>query len=460
MTQIQQKNPLGTDKISVLTGRFAVPSIIAMLVSAVYNIADQLFIGNAVGTLGNAATNIAFPLSMLCTSLALLFGIGGAASFNLHMGAGHRERAPHFIGNAITMLIASGTLLFVITELFLTPLLMAFGSPADVLLLAKQYVSVTAIGFPFLILTIGSGHLIRADGSPKMAMIMNLSGAVINIALDAVFVLVFRWGMYGAAAATVIGQVISALIALRYLLHYRSVRLKKIHLKPDVNYLKEICSLGMSSGINQIAMMVVQISMNNLLKIYGAASPYGEAIPIACAGIVIKVNQLYFSIIIGLSQGSQPIESFNYGARQYSRVRAAYRLAASVGALVSVVAFLLFQLFPRQILSLFGTGTPEYFAFGIKYFHIFLLFTGLNFLQPISATFFSSIGKAYKGTFLSLTRQILFLLPLVLVLPHFFGIMGILYAGPVADLLSFVVGLAMVIHEFGNIQELESETAE
>ncbi len=456
MTETKQMtNPLGTDKISTLVARFAIPSIIAMLVSAVYNIADQLFIGNAVGTLGNAATNIAFPLSMLCTSLALLFGIGGAASFNLHMGAGHKDDAPFYIANAITMLLSLGVILFAITELFLNSLLLLFGSPADVLPLAKQYVSVTAIGFPFLILTIGSGHLIRADGSPKMAMFVNISGAVINIILDALFVLVFGWGMYGAAFATVIGQIISAAIAIHYLMHYRTVTLQKKHFLPTGKHLVQICSLGMSSGINQIAMMIVQITMNNLLKHYGAQSVYGEAIPIACAGIVMKVNQLYFSVIIGLSQGSQPIESFNYGAKQYKRVKDAFLLAATVGAIVSIVSFLLFQLFPRQILGLFGSGSEEYFQFGVSYFRTFLFFTWLNFLQPISSTFFSSIGKAYKGTFLSLTRQILFLLPLVVILPHFFGIMGVLYAGPVADLLSFAVGLRMVIVEFKNIHKLE-----
>ncbi len=200
MTQKKQMtNPLGTDRISTLVARFAVPSIIATLVSAVYNIADQLFIGNAVGTLGNAATNIAFPLSMLCASLALLFGIGGASSFNLRMGAGRKEEAPYYIGNSITMLLSLGFLLLLITELFLNPLLVLFGSPADVLPLAEQYVRVTAVGFPFLILTIGSGHLIRADGNPKMAMFVTVSGAVINIVLDALFVFGFQWGMYGAA---------------------------------------------------------------------------------------------------------------------------------------------------------------------------------------------------------------------------------------------------------------------
>ena len=178
-----------------------------------------------------------------------------------------------------------------------------------------------------------------------------------------------------------------------------------------------------------------------------------------CAGIVMKVNQLYFSIIIGLSQGSQPIESFNYGAKQYKRVKDAFLLAASVGAVVSIISFLLFQLFPRQILGLFGSGSEEYFEFGVNYFRAFLFFTWLNFLQPISSMFFSSIGKAYKGTFLSLTRQILFLLPLIVALPHFFGIMGVLYAGPIADLLSFAVGLSMVIVEFKHINKLEAELA-
>lgn len=451
----EQQNPLAVDKISSLILRFSVPSIIAMLVSAVYNIADQLFIGNAVGTLGNAATNIAFPLAMMCTGPGLLFGIGGAASFNLHMGAGKKEKAPYFVGNAITMLLTVGILLFAITELFLNPLLVGFGSPADVLPLARQYVRVTAIGFPFLILTIGSGHLIRADGSPKMAMFVNISGAVINIVLDAVFVLGFHWGMYGAAAATVIGQVISAIIAVCYLSHYRTVTLHSGHFRPNASHLAQICSLGMASAINQVAMMIVQITMNNLLKHYGAQSVYGESIPIACSGIVMKVNQLYFSVIIGLSQGSQPIQSFNYGAKQYNRVKESYRLAITVGAIVSIVSFLLFQIFPRQILGLFGSGSKEYFDFGVNYFRIFLLFTWLNFMQPISSTFFSSIGKAYKGTFLSLTRQILFLLPLLLLFPRFWGIKGILYASPVADVLSFAVGLAMVIHEFQLIRKLE-----
>ena len=446
-TQNTTDNPLATGNINQLMIKFAVPSIIAMMVSAVYNIADQLFIGNAVGTLGNAATNIAFPLSMMCTAIALMFGIGGASSFNLHMGAGESQKAPYFLGNSITMLLGLGAILFIGTELFLDPMLKCFGSPDNVLPLAKQYVSITAIGFPFLIITIGGGHLIRADGSPKMTMICNLSGAIINIVLDALFVLVLRWGMVGAALATIIGQIFSAFLALNYLRHYRTVTIEKKHLRPQTVYLKRIMALGMASCFNQIAMMTVQICMNNLLKHYGSLSQYGEAIPIACAGIVMKVGQLYFSIVIGLSQGSQPIESFNYGARQYKRVKAAYRYAVIAGGTVSVIAFVIFQLFPHQLLALFGNGSKEYFEFGSFYFRIFMLMAWANFMQPISSTFFTSIGKANKGTFLSLTRQIIFLLPLMFFLPTIFGIKGILYAAPIADAMAFVTAAVMVWSE-------------
>ena len=446
-TQNTTDNPLATGNINQLMIKFAVPSIIAMMVSAVYNIADQLFIGNAVGTLGNAATNIAFPLSMMCTAIALMFGIGGASSFNLHMGAGESQKAPYFLGNSITMLLGLGAILFIGTELFLDPMLKCFGSPDNVLPLAKQYVSITAIGFPFLIITIGGGHLIRADGSPKMTMICNLSGAIINIVLAALFVLVLRWGMVGAALATIIGQIFSAFLALNYLRHYRTVTIEKKHLRPQTVYLKRIMALGMASCFNQIAMMTVQICMNNLLKHYGSLSQYGEAIPIACAGIVMKVGQLYFSIVIGLSQGSQPIESFNYGARQYKRVKAAYRYAVIAGGTVSVIAFVIFQLFPHQLLALFGNGSKEYFEFGSFYFRIFMLMAWANFMQPISSTFFTSIGKANKGTFLSLTRQIIFLLPLMFFLPTIFGIKGILYAAPIADSMAFVTAVVMVWSE-------------
>ena len=450
---------LGNAPVTSLMIKFAVPSIIAMLVGALYNIVDQLFIGQAVGHLGNAATNIAFPFSTSCLSLALLFGIGGASCFNLSMGRGDRERAPYFVGNAVLMMLICGVVLMAVTQVFLTPLLKLFGSPDEVLPLAQEYVGITAWGFPFMIITTGGGHLIRADGSPRMTMLCNLLGAVINTVLDAVFVLWFRWGMAGAAYATIIGQIISGTVAIIYLTRYKTVHVGLKHLRIHWKYTGRIMAIGMASCINQLAMMVVQIAMNNLQKHYGALSVYGDSIPIAVSGIVMKVNQITFSIVIGLGQGAQPIISFNYGAEKYDRVRKAFRSAITVGAAVAVAAFILFQLFPREIIAAFGTGSEEYFDFGVKFFRVFLFFTWLNCLQPIASTFFTSIGKSVKGAFLSLTRQILFLLPPMIVLPLFMGIDGILYSGPLADLLSGIACVIMLIAEFRIMRRQEANQA-
>lgn len=449
------KNPLGEEPIGKLMVKFAVPSIVAMLVSALYNIVDQLFIGQAVGTIGNAATNIAFPLSTSCVALALLFGIGGASSFNLAMGRNESDKAAHYVGNSIVLLLGSGIILMLVTQIFLTPMLKFFGSPDDVLEYAKTYVRITSFGFPFLILTAGGGHLIRADGNPKMAMICNLSGAIINTILDAVFVFGFDMGMAGAAYATIIGQIFSGFLVINYMRRYKTVELTTHQLKLKWEYSRRIISLGTASFFNQIAMMVVQIVLNKSLKYYGALSEYGEAIPLACVGIISKINMVFFSFIIGIAQGTQPIEGYCYGAGKYKRVKETYRLAAIVGGIIAIIFFLLFQLAPRQIITLFGKGDARYYEFGISYFRVFLLFTCLNFLQPITSTFFTSIGKPYKGIFLSLTRQILFLLPLIIAMPLFMGIDGILYSGPIADVLAAIITIIMVLAEFRNMKKLQ-----
>lgn len=442
-----QNNPLGTEPINKLLTQFAVPSIIAMLVSALYNIVDQFFIGRTVGELGNAATNISFPLSISCVAIALLFGIGGASAFNLTMGQGDKEEAMHYVGNAIVLMLGLGTLLFLIAQLFLTPLLKLFGSPEAVLDYAKVYTRITSIGFPFLIISAGGGHLIRADGSPKFTMFCNLIGAIINTILDAIFVFGLNMGMAGAAVATIIGQFVSGFMALYYLRHYKTAPLTKKHLIPHKKYTLKIMSLGAAPCTNQLAMMVVQIIMNQSLTYYGALSIYGASIPLACAGIITKVNQLFFSFIIGISQGLQPIVSFNYGAKEYLRVKKAYLRAMLYGFILSLCAFFMFQVFPKSIISLFGNGTDAYYQFAITYFKVFLFFTFLNFCQPITSNFFTAIGKPKKGVFLSLTRQILFLLPLLIILPLFMGIDGILYAGPIADGLAGIVSLTMITLE-------------
>ena len=454
------ENPLGTRPVGQLMVKFAVPSIIAMLVGALYNIVDQLFIGHAVGTLGNAATNVAFPLTTMCMSLALLFGIGGASCYNLSLGEGRTERAPFFIGNSLTMLVLCGTVLLAIAELLLDPMLVLFGANDEIMPFARDYVSITAIGFPFLLITTGGGHLIRADGSPGMTMFTSIVGAVINTALDALFVFGFDWGMSGAALATIIGQIISAGIVVWYIcFRFRSSRLRKDHFIPKAQYVLRTAQIGLASFFNQLAIMVVQIVVNNSLRHYGGLSEYGDSIPLACAGIIMKVNQIVFSFAIGLGQGSQPIESFNYGARQYPRVKKALLLAAASSVATALVAFIFFQTMPRQILSLFGEGTEQYFAFGEFFFRVFLFFVPLVSLQPVTSTFFTSIGKPLKGIILSLTRQILFFVPLVLILPLFMGIDGVVYAGPAADLITTVVTVVMALGEFRIMKGQEAELA-
>lgn len=442
-----QKNPLGEKPVNKLLADFAIPSIIAMLVSALYNIVDQFFIGQSVGELGNAATNITFPLSISCIAIALLFGIGGASCFNLSMGREKKDEAVHFLGNGAVMLFLCGTVLCIFTLIFLTPLLKFFGSPDNVLGYAKTYTSITAVGFPFLIFSTGGGHLIRADGSPRFTMLSNLTGAVINTILDAIFVFGFQWGMAGAATATIIGQFVSAVMVFSYLRHCKTTELKWTHCIPKWNYIKQILSLGAAPCTNQLSMMVVQIVMNKSLTYYGAHSVYGEAIPLACAGIVTKVSQVLFSFIIGISQGLQPIVGFNYGAGHYKRVKKAYLLAIKIGFLISLASFALFQIFPRQIISLFGEGSDVYYDFAVSYFRIFLFFAFLNFMQPITSNFFTAIGKPQRGIFLSLTRQILFFLPLILILPLFLGIDGILYSGPIADFLAGAIAIGMIVRE-------------
>lgn len=449
----ETNNPLGVQPVNRLLSQFAIPSIISMLVGSLYNIVDQFFIGQRVGELGNAATNIAFPLSTSCLALALLIGIGGSSAFNLAMGSGHEKRAVNIMGNAVVLLAGSGLVLSIITLLFLKPLLLFFGSPKSVLPYAMEYTKITAFGFPFLLLSTGGGHLIRADGRPRITMLCNLVGAVLNTILDALFVFGLNLGMSGAALATIIGQIVSGALAIGYLMHGKTVTIHRENLRIKWENVTRIASLGMAPCSNQVAMMVVQIIMNQSLKHYGSHSIYGENIPIACAGIITKVNMIFMSFVIGLSQGLQPIASFNYGAGKKGRVKEAYIKAISIGAVLAVIAFFMFQFFPRQIISIFGDGSELYYQFAIRYFHVFLFFTFVNFMQPITSNFFTAIGKPKVGSFLALTRQILFLLPLILLFPLFLEIDGIMYAGPVADCLAAVVCFIMVYRELRNFNQ-------
>ena len=429
----QEQNPLGAAPVGGLILKFAIPAIISMLVSAMYNIVDQIFIGQGVGMLGNAATNVAFPVTTIATALALLLGIGGASNYNLEMGAGREQRASSIAGTALSTLVITGAVLALVVLLFLRPLLGLFGATTDVMPYAVDYLGITAVGLPFYVLSIGGNHIVRADRSPTYSMTCVLTGAVINTILDPLFIFGFGWGIKGAAWATVIGQVVSGILVIIYFGKFRKMYLETGMLKPSAECLKAIVSLGMASCINQIAMAIVQIVMNNILRYYGGLSVYGSDIPIACVGVISKVNQVFMAICIGISQGCQPIWGFNYGAKKYDRVRLAYRYSMISCTAIATVFFLCFQLFPHQIVSIFGTGSDLYFQFAERYLKIFMFMTFANGIQPMSSGFFTSIGKAKLGIVMSLTRQVLFLLPLIVVFSLIMGIDGVMYAGPIAD---------------------------
>ncbi len=452
-TSQQMNNPLATEEISTLLRRFAVPSVVAMLVSATYNIVDQIFIGQGVGVLGNAATNVAFPVVTISIAIALLLGIGGASNFNLEMGRGNYEQAAKFVGNAIVNMAIFGLLLLAIVAFNLETLLELFGTTDPVMPYAKTYLGITMYGLPFAIFVTGGCNLVRADGSPKLSMTIIMTGAIINTILDPIFIFVFDWGIAGAAWATVIGQFVSFLMVIYYFFHFRSVKLRKKSFVLEEKYFFSIGKLGIASFFNQLALTMVQITMNNTLKYYGAQSIYGAEIPLASAGIVIKINMLIFAISIGIAQGNQPIIGFNYGAKNYARVKKAISLALIYTTAISTLGFICFQMFPKQIIGVFGEGSPEYFVFASRYLRIFLFMTFINGVQPVVATFFTSIGKAGKGLMMSLTRQVIFLIPLILYLPTKFGIEGVVYAGPIADAAAATLAIIFLVREIRHFNE-------
>ena len=357
-------NPLGSLPINTLLPKFAIPSIVAYLVTSLYNIVDQIFIGQGVGYLGNAATNVAFPFTTVSTAIALMMGIGTAANFNLNLGAGNEERARRVAGTGLSCLALFSLTLGLIALFFRGPLLNLFGATPEVLPYAMIYTGITAFGLPMVTFTTGASSLVRADGSPTYSMLCTLSGAVLNTILDPVFIFGLDMGVAGGALATVLGQALSLVMVLYYPFRtrIRTIRLTAASLHPSGPLLRAICSLGVSPFLNQMAMFLVQITLNNTLTYYGALSHYGEDIPLACVGVISKVNILMLGFTLGISQGCQPIFSYNYGARQYSRVREAYRKAIVAASVICCIAFVCFQLFPRPIVALFDpSGSEEYF---------------------------------------------------------------------------------------------------
>lgn len=448
-------NPLYYEKIYKLLFKFGTPSIISMLVGALYNIVDQIFIGQGVGINGNAATNVAFPLTTICVSISLFLGLGGASSYSLLLGRGEREKATTIIGNTISLAFIFSIILTIIVKVFVKKIMYMFGSTEEVLSYAVKYSSITSTGFlPFIFSSMMS-HIIRADGSPRYSMMSVLSGAIANTVLDPIFIFYFKMGIAGAALATIIGQFISFALTFKYIFKMKNITLNKESFLLKINNVIKIFTLGLSGGFNQLAMMAVQITMNNVLSYYGNQSIYGGNIPLAVSGIIIKINMIIMAFIIGTGQGSQPIIGFNYGARNYKRVIDTYKLSVFITTMMAIIASILFQLFPRQIVSMFGDGSELYFSFAEEYMRIYMLFMVVNGVQPVTGSFFTSIGKAFKGAFIAMTRQIIFLLPLIIILPKIFGIDGVMYAGPIADAMALIVTILFIRREIKNIKKLE-----
>ena len=453
MTTIE--NPMGTQPIKKLLMQLAIPAMIANVVNALYNIVDQIFIGQGVGYLGNAATNIAFPITTICLALGLMTGVGAASNFNLELGRKEVEKARKIAGTAVIQLIVMGIAVCLLVQIFLAPLMQLFGATDQIFNYAMEYSRITAYGIPFFLFSTGFNPLVRSDGRATFSMMAIIAGAVLNTVLDPIFIFVFQMGIAGAAWATVISQMVSALLLFAYIPKFRSVKFQWEDFIPHMKQVEAIAALGLTSFIFQISALIVQIVSNNLLKTYGAMSIYGSEIPIAVGGIVAKVFVIFIALIIGMTQGVQPIVGYNYGAKYYERVRQTIFLALKIGFGLSFVTWAVFEIFPLQIIQLFGNGNDLYFEFGIRYMRYFMLFTLINGITILITTFFPAIGKAKTGAFLSLARQLLILLPVMLLMTYTFGVEGMMFATPVSDVISLVLCLFFFKRELHDIHMKE-----
>ncbi|MCD7867195.1 MAG: MATE family efflux transporter [Clostridiales bacterium] len=446
-SEVNEKNPLSSAPIGQLMVKYALPSVISLVVNALYNIVDQVFIGWGVGTLGNSATNVIFPLTMVGSAISLLIGDGGAAYLSLGLGRGNQEKAEKGTNNTFSWLIIVSLLLFAVCSVSLNSLLGLFGATPDNREYALAYGRIILFGFPFFMIGAGFCSLIRADGTPRLTMIAMIAGCGTNVVLDALFVLGFGWGMEGAAIATVIGQFVNFIICMWYVPHFKTVKLTLSDMKPKFSLLKRISGLGISNFIAQISVAVVITVVNYYLVRCGAETEYGSDIPLAAFGIVMKFNTILTAIVTGIGSGSQPIVGYNYGSGDYGRVKKTFYLAAGTATVMGVAFFLIFQLLPYQLTPLFGNQGDLYTEFSVMSFRIFPMLCFLNGFTTVVAIFFQSIARPIISGFVSLSRQILFLIPAIIILCSSIGLTGVLWAGPLADGLAFVAALLLIIWE-------------
>ena len=448
----KEENILGTEKIGKLIKKFSIPCIISLLVNSLYNIVDQIFIGWGVGYLGNGATNVVFPLTMIGLAFSLMFGDGASAYLSLKLGEKKREEAAKGVGNGIMMSTIISILFGAITLIFLPQLLNIFGCTDNLRDYALKYGWIIAIGLPFAMLGTTLNSIIRADGNPKYSMITMVVGAILNTILDPIFIFVFKMGVEGAAIATVISQFFTFLLNALYVRKFKSISINRETLKLKLSVSKKVTMLGISSFITQMSIVFVIAAENNLLGKYGAESKYGSEIPITVLGIVMKISQILNSIIIGIAAGAQPIFGYNYGARKFDRVKQTLKIVLGSSFLISIFAFILFQTIPDKLISIFGSGEELYMEFACITFRIYLMLCVCNGIQIPSGIFFQAIGKSGKSTILSLSRQIAFLIPAMIIFSNMFGLNGVLYAGPFADGLAFILSTTLLVIEVKHLR--------
>ncbi len=461
---------LGKEKISKLLLAFAVPCVISMLINSVYNIVDQIFIGKGVGTLGNAATNVIFPLVIIFSALAGLIGNGAAANLSLKLGENDKKSAAKSVGQAISMSVIISVLVSIIAYVFLPQLVYIFGCTDSVYNYAVDYGKIIILGAPFMLIYSALSNIIRADGSPKYSMVMLVIGAVINIILDPVFIFGFDMGVKGGAIATVIGQAVSFLIAILYIGKIKSVKLTKNDFKLDKNVYR-ILSLGLSSFITQATILILFVFMNNIMTKLGANTKFGADIPLSVYGVISKINSLYISTVLGISIGAQPIIGFNYGAGNELRVKETIKKVLIVNFIIGIIFNIIFVLFPKQIAGIFISSSDESYSLFMEFAtlmcHSFLLVMALNALEMTTSIVIQSVGHVWKATAVSFIRQIILLIPISLILAFVFnkGIYGVLYAGCIADALCFVTTIFILKSEYKklgvkneNIEEDKKQT--
>lgn len=449
----KEENILGYEKISKLMLKFSVPCVISLLVNSLYNIVDQIFIGRGVGYLGNGATNVVFPLSVIGMAISFMLGDGASAYLSLKLGEKKKDEAGKGVANGIIVSIVLSLILCIGSFIFLPQLLNLFGCTDALRPYALDYGRVIVLGLPFMMIGSSLNSIIRADGSPKYAMTSMVSGAILNIILDPILIFGFNKGVWGAAIATVISQILTFTMNVLYIKKFKSIEINKNNFKFELKRSLKVASLGISSFITQMTFVCVMTVQNNLFSKYGALSKFGSEIPITVFGIVMKISQILNSIIIGIAAGAQPILGYNYGAGKYDRVKKTLKSVLGVGVIVSTFAFILFQTIPDKLISIFGSGDANYMEFACLAFRTYLLLCICNGVQIPSGIFFQAIGKSIKSAILSLSRQIILLIPAFFILGAMFGLRGLLFAGPVADGLAFILACTLLFFEIKNIKK-------